>query len=68
MHVIQPVNRKTTKALADFESVNFFSKLPAKDLIRGLLNTNPDKRLTIHEVLRSKWITVRMDFSFIVIK
>jgi len=29
----------------------------AKDLIRGLLCTNPDQRLTAEQALRSKWIT-----------
>lgn len=29
----------------------------AKDLIKGLLNTDPDKRLTIHHVMKSKWIS-----------
>ena len=30
----------------------------AKDLIKGLLKTDPDERLTIEEVLRNKWIAV----------
>ena len=30
----------------------------AKGLIRGLLKTDPDKRLTINEVVRNKWIAV----------
>mmetsp|Transcript_7411 Transcript_7411/g.17934 ORF Transcript_7411/g.17934 Transcript_7411/m.17934 type:complete len:724 (-) Transcript_7411:1547-3718(-) len=29
----------------------------AKDLIRGLMCTNPDRRLTASEALRSRWIT-----------
>jgi serine/threonine protein kinase len=29
----------------------------AKDLIRGLMCTNPDQRLTAEQALRSKWIT-----------
>ena len=32
----------------------------AKDLIRGLLKTNPDERLKIDEVLRHPWIYVRI--------
>jgi len=28
----------------------------AKDLIKGLLKTDPDERLTIEEVLKNKWI------------
>ena len=31
----------------------------AKDLIRGLLKTNPDERLKIDDVLRHPWIYVR---------
>ena len=30
----------------------------AKDLIRGLLKTDQDERLTITEVMRNKWIAV----------
>merc|ERR1712051_459418 len=29
----------------------------AKNLIRGMLNTNPDQRLTIDEVIENKWIS-----------
>jgi mitogen-activated protein kinase-activated protein kinase 2 len=29
----------------------------AKDLIKGLLNTDPDKRFTIHQVMKNKWIS-----------
>lgn len=30
----------------------------AKDLIKGMLNVDPAKRLTIEEVMRNKWIAV----------
>lgn len=30
----------------------------AKDLIRGLLKTDPDERLTIDEVIKNSWIAV----------
>ncbi|BFZ08384.1 hypothetical protein BsWGS_11423 [Bradybaena similaris] len=29
----------------------------AKDLIRGLLHTDPDKRLTIEQVMQNKWVS-----------
>merc|ERR1712130_1045392 len=29
----------------------------AKDLIRGCLNTNPEERLTIDQVLHTKWVS-----------
>jgi len=31
----------------------------AKELIEALLKTDPDKRLTIHQVMKHKWIAVR---------
>ena len=31
----------------------------AKDLIKGLLKTNPSERLTIDDILRHPWISVR---------
>ena len=31
---------------------------PAKDLIKGLLKTNPEERFKIHDVLRHPWIYV----------
>ena len=30
----------------------------AKDVIRGLLKTDPDERLTIREVMQSNWVSV----------
>ena len=30
----------------------------AKGLIRGMLNTDPQKRLTIDDVIKHKWIAV----------
>ena len=30
----------------------------AKDLIKGMLKTNPQERLTIDDVIRNKWIAV----------
>jgi len=30
----------------------------AKDVIRGLLKTDPDERLTIREVMQSGWVSV----------
>ena len=30
----------------------------AKDLIRGMLNTDPVKRLTIDEVMQHRWVAV----------
>ena len=35
----------------------------AKDLIRGLLRTDPDERLTINEVMQCKWISVSISFD-----
>ena len=32
----------------------------AKDLIKGMLKTNPQERLTIDDVIRNKWIAVSM--------
>lgn len=32
--------------------------LSAKDLIKGMLKTDPDERLTIEKVLCNKWIAV----------
>ena len=38
---------------------NHFGKsFSAKELIRGLLKTDPDERLTINEVMANKWIAV----------
>ena len=31
----------------------------AKELIEALLKTDPDKRLSIHQVMKHKWIAVR---------
>ena len=36
----------------------------AKDLIRGCLNTNPEERLTIDQVLQTKWVSVSRSFLF----
>jgi len=33
----------------------------AKELIEALLKTDPDKRLTIHQVMKHKWIAVSMN-------
>ena len=38
---------------------SLFSASLAKDLIRGLLKTNPDERFKIDDVLRHPWIYVR---------
>ena len=35
----------------------------AKDLIKGMLKTNPQERLTIDDVIRNKWIAVSIIFS-----
>lgn len=32
----------------------------AKDLINGMLNVDPAKRLMIHEVMTNRWIAVRI--------
>ena len=40
-----------------------FSASLAKDLIRGLLKTNPDERFKIDDVLRHPWIYVRVYIS-----
>ena len=34
----------------------------AKELIRGMLNTDPTKRLTIEDVMKHKWISVSNTF------
>ena len=31
----------------------------AKDLIRGMLKTDPQERLTIADIIKNKWIAVR---------
>ena len=37
----------------------------AKDLIRGMLKTDPHQRLTIDDVIKNKWIAVRKsNFNF----
>lgn len=35
----------------------------AKDVIRGLLKTDPDERLTIREVMQSGWVSVCLHVS-----
>ena len=35
----------------------------AKDVIRGLLKTDPDERFTIREVVHSKWVSVCPSFG-----
>lgn len=49
-----------------FENENKFSLIffiiliffTAKDLIRGLLKTVPEERLSIEDVMRNKWVAV----------
>lgn len=36
----------------------------AKDLIRGLLKTVPEERLSIEDVMRNKWVAVSHLFCF----
>ena len=36
----------------------------AKDLIKGMLKTNPQERLTIDDVIRNKWIAVSISILF----
>jgi Protein kinase domain. len=36
----------------------------AKELIRGMLCIDPTQRLTIEQVMRNKWIAVRMHWFF----
>lgn len=38
----------------------------AKEVIRGMLNTDPQKRLTIDEVIKNKWIAVRRKRGFLI--
>jgi len=40
----------------------------AKELIGELLMTDPDKRLTIHQVMKHKWIAVSMQHIAIVVE
>ena len=35
----------------------------AKDLIRGMLKTDPTERFTIDDVIKNKWIAVRIQFN-----
>ena len=35
----------------------------AKDLIRGMLKTDPHQRLTIDDVIKNKWIAVSKNYS-----
>jgi mitogen-activated protein kinase-activated protein kinase 2 len=39
----------------------------AKRLISGMLETDPMKRLTINEVMKSEWITVSFRFYFVIL-
>jgi hypothetical protein len=41
-----------------FMVVLVFLTVSAKDVIRGLLKTDPDERFTISEVMRSNWVSV----------
>lgn len=44
----------------DFPSPEWSSvSTEARDLIKGMLCTDPAKRLSIEEVMRNKWIAVR---------
>jgi len=36
----------------------------AKELIEELLKTDPDKRLSIHQVMKHKWIAVNINCSY----
>lgn len=36
----------------------------AKDLIRGLLKTVPEERLSIEDVMRNKWVAVSHLFCY----
>jgi mitogen-activated protein kinase-activated protein kinase 2 len=37
----------------------------AKDLINGMLNIDPAKRLTIEQVMSNRWIAVRLKILFV---
>jgi serine/threonine protein kinase len=37
----------------------------AKELIRGMLCIDPTQRLTIEQVMRNKWIAVRIHWFFL---
>lgn len=39
--------------------------IAAKDLIQGLLKTDPSERLTITQVMNHPWIKVDLSFSYI---
>lgn len=39
----------------------------AKDLISGMLNIDPVKRLNIDQVMRNKWIAVSIKISFVLV-
>ena len=39
----------------------------AKDLIRGCLKTNPDERLTIDQVIQTKWVSVSSLFLYLIL-
>ena len=47
--------------------VSIFSASLAKDLIRGLLKTNPDERFKIDDVLRHPWISVRVLYMYMLV-
>ena len=40
-----------------------FVLLPAKDLIRGLLRTDPQNRFTVEQLLNNPWIKVGEPFT-----
>ena len=42
--------------------------LAAKDLIRGLLCTDPDQRLNIKQVIANKWVAVSTDLFTLTLK
>lgn len=45
-----------------FITLIFFT---AKDLIRGLLKTVPEERLSIEDVMRNKWVAVSHLFCYL---
>lgn len=57
----------STKGIIAYKSSFIMYPLIAKDLIKGLLKTNPSERFTIDDVLRHPWIAVSY-FNYLYIK
>lgn len=70
--VSEKKNKTILQIAKMFENENKFSLIffiiliffTAKDLIRGLLKTVPEERLSIEDVMRNKWVAVSHLFCY----